>query len=159
MSEINARTAAAGSSLPRARAPGEKFCPALRMATNADAHSTKVTAAASSARRSGRGPGWLAGRTGPGAAWPKGRLLTQRRRCGQPEREKRMSSAASGRDRDDQPRESRLITAHRPADMVGVPALTGRCQDGAELAFWLACGCSLVLTMRVAVDKAIGSAV
>src|SRR5438034_2663120 len=45
------------------------------------------------------------------------------------------------------------------AAMVGVPALTGRCQDGAELALWLACGCSLVLTMRVAVDKAIGSAV
>jgi hypothetical protein len=42
--------------------------------------------------------------------------------------------------------------------MVGVPALTSRCHDGAELAFWLA-WCSLVLTMRVAVDQAIGSAV
>ena len=49
--------------------------------------------------------------------------------------------------------------ARRAADLVGVPALTGRCQDGAELAFWLACGCSLVLTMRVATHKAIGSAV
>jgi hypothetical protein len=49
--------------------------------------------------------------------------------------------------------------ARRAADMVGVPALRGRCQDGAELAFGLAWGCSLVLTMRVAVDKAIGSAV
>jgi hypothetical protein len=43
--------------------------------------------------------------------------------------------------------------------MVGVRVLTGRCLDGAELAFWLACWCSLVLTMRVAVDKAIGSAI
>ncbi len=44
-------------------------------------------------------------------------------------------------------------------DLVGVPGLTVRCQDGAELAFWQACGCSLVLTMRVATDKAVGSAV
>ena len=43
--------------------------------------------------------------------------------------------------------------------MLGVRVVTVRCQDGAELPFWLACGCSLVLTMRVAVDKAIGSAV
>ena len=38
-------------SLPRANAPGENSRPALRIATNADAHNTTVTAAAASARR------------------------------------------------------------------------------------------------------------
>jgi hypothetical protein len=58
------------SSLPRARAPGEKSCPALRIATKDDAHSTTVTPAEASASRGA----W------PSVAWPSVARVTAARR-------------------------------------------------------------------------------
>src|SRR5215472_10114780 len=54
ISQTAARTSEPASSRPRASAPGSKYRPPLRIATKADAHSTTVTDAAASARRSMR---------------------------------------------------------------------------------------------------------
>src|SRR5215469_1937830 len=53
-SQTAPRTSEPASSRPRASAPGSKYRPPLRIATKADAHSTTVTDAAASARRSMR---------------------------------------------------------------------------------------------------------
>jgi len=80
----------AHSSRPSASAPGEKSRPAPRIATNADAHSTTVTAAASQASLLARdgwlgSDGWLGpeGRTGwDGRTASTGRLAATATRPG-----------------------------------------------------------------------------
>src|SRR5215831_4233080 len=56
-SQTAPRTREPASSRPRASAPGSKYCPASRIATNADAQATRVTDTAASARRSSPEPG------------------------------------------------------------------------------------------------------